>query len=193
MRADATGIHPDAVVVEFSGKPLTPRMKDLDGLSLIGAAHFQKYAADAQAVLNIFTPTHSIVFFAGAPISRTADRSGDISNAILHAMYAALAGYSPYGRYTDAVRRFYHKAAGPTPCPDCLKSLHRRAQRQRHPNQRRTRSRWRPLLPRSPRRRTWRDRPVPSMGQRRVAVRQCHGSTCRRPSDRRATAGPGSL
>jgi hypothetical protein len=102
MRADATAIHPDAVVVEFSGNALTPCMKARDDRPLSGAAYFEKYAADAAAVLRIFTPRHAIVFFAGAPISRRAERSGDPTTTILHAMYAARARTSPYGRYTDA-------------------------------------------------------------------------------------------
>ena len=102
MRADARASHPDAVVVEFSGNAFTPCMKALDGRPLSGAAFFEKYAADAAAVLDIFTPRHSIVLFAGAPISRGAERSGDPTTAILHAMYAAVARSSPYGRYTDA-------------------------------------------------------------------------------------------
>jgi hypothetical protein len=38
MRADATDIHPDAVVAEFSGNALTPCMKAPDGRPLSGAA-----------------------------------------------------------------------------------------------------------------------------------------------------------
>jgi hypothetical protein len=102
MRVDAMAIHPDAVVVEFSGNALTPCMEALDDRPLSGAAYFAKYAADAAAVLRIFTPRHAIVLFAGAPISRSAERSGDPTTAILHALYAALARTSPYGRYTDA-------------------------------------------------------------------------------------------
>jgi hypothetical protein len=103
MRADAKAIHPDAVVVEFSGNALTPCMQALDGHPLSGPAYFEKYALDAAAVLDIFTsPGHSIVFFAGAPISRGAELSGDPTTAILHATYAAVARSSPYGRYTDA-------------------------------------------------------------------------------------------
>jgi hypothetical protein len=102
MRADAAALHPDAVVVEFSGNALTPCMRALDGSMLSGAAYFEKYAADAARVLDIFTPGRTLVFFAGAPISRTAERSGDPTTPTLHAMYAALAESSPYGRYTDA-------------------------------------------------------------------------------------------
>jgi hypothetical protein len=102
MRADASAIHPDAVVVEFSGNALTPCMKALDGRPLSGAAYLEKYAADAAAVVDIFAPRHSIVLFAGAPISRGAERAGDPTTAILHGIYAAAARSSPYGRYIDA-------------------------------------------------------------------------------------------
>jgi hypothetical protein len=102
MRADASAIHPDAVVVEFSGNALTPCMRALDGSMLTGAVYFEKYAADAAAVLDIFTPGHTLVFFAGAPISRGAERAGDPTTPTLHGIYAALAESSPYGRYTDA-------------------------------------------------------------------------------------------
>jgi hypothetical protein len=102
MRADAKVIHPDAVVVEFSGNALTPCMKGPHGTLLSSAAYFEKYTTDAAAALSIFSPEHSIVFYAGAPISRDAERSGDPTTARLHAMYAAVARSSPYGRYTDA-------------------------------------------------------------------------------------------
>jgi hypothetical protein len=102
MRADAASLHPDAVVVEFSGNALTPCMKILDGTAVSGAAYFEKHAADAAAVLDIFTPGHALVFFAGAPISRRAERTGDPTTPTLHAIYAALARSTPYGRYSDA-------------------------------------------------------------------------------------------
>jgi hypothetical protein len=102
MRADAASLHPDAVVVEFSGNALTRCMRALDGSALAGAAYFEKYAADAAAVLDIFTPGHALVFFAGAPISRRAERTGDPTAPTLHAIYATLARSTPYGRYTDA-------------------------------------------------------------------------------------------
>jgi hypothetical protein len=102
MRRDAASIHPDAVVVEFSGNALTPCMRALDGSMLSGAAYFQKYAGDAAAVLDTFAPGRTLVFFAGAPISRGAERTGDPTTPTLHAIYAALAQSSTYGRYTDA-------------------------------------------------------------------------------------------
>jgi hypothetical protein len=102
MRRDAAGLRPEAVVVEFSGNALTPCMRAPDGRVLSGAAYFHKYAADAAMVLHIFTPGHTRVFFAGAPISRSAARSHDPTTDILHATYAALAKSTPFGRYIDA-------------------------------------------------------------------------------------------
>ncbi len=101
MRADAAFLRPDAVVVEFSGNALTPCMRAPDGSALTGATYFQKYANDAAAVLDIFTP-HTLVYFVGAPISLSAEWTGDRTALTLHALYAALAQSSPYGRYTDA-------------------------------------------------------------------------------------------
>jgi hypothetical protein len=102
MRADAAALRPDAVVVEFSGNALTPCMRALDGSALSGAPYFEKYAADAGAVLDTFAAGHTMVFFAGAPISRRAERMGDPTTPTLHSIYAALAESSPWGRYTDA-------------------------------------------------------------------------------------------
>jgi hypothetical protein len=102
MQSDAVTLHPDAVVVEFSGNALTPCMRALDGQALSGPAYFAKYAADAKAVLDIFTPGHTLVFFAGSPISHRAELTNDPTVPTLHAMYAELAASNPYGRYTDA-------------------------------------------------------------------------------------------
>ena len=102
MRADAASLRPDAVVVEFSGNALTPCMRAPNGSALTGATYFQKYASDSAAVLDIFSSRHTLVFFAGAPISRDAERAGDPTAPTLHTLYAALARSTPYGRYTDA-------------------------------------------------------------------------------------------
>jgi hypothetical protein len=102
MRADAAALRPDAVVVEFSGNALTPCMRALDGSALTGAAYFEKYAVDAAMVLDIFTPGHTLVYFAGAPISRDAERTNDPAVPTLNAIYEALAQSSPYGRYAEA-------------------------------------------------------------------------------------------
>ena len=102
MRADAASLRPDAVVVEFSGNALTPCMRAPNGSALTGGTYFQKYASDSAAVLDIFSSRHTLVFFAGAPISRDAERAGDPTAPTLHTLYAALARSTPYGRYIDA-------------------------------------------------------------------------------------------
>jgi hypothetical protein len=102
MRLDEAALHPNAVVVEFSGNALTPCMRNPDGTVLPGAPYFHKYGVDAATVLRIFTPGHPLVFFAGAPISRSAERSHDPTTDILHAIYAGQAKSTPYGRYIDA-------------------------------------------------------------------------------------------
>ncbi len=102
MRADAAALRPDAVVIEFSGNALTPCMKALDGSPLSGAAYLEKYAQDAAAALDVFVPGHTLVVFAGAPINHRSELTNDPTTPDLHAIYAALAASSPYGRYTDA-------------------------------------------------------------------------------------------
>jgi len=102
MRADETTLHPDAVVIEFSGNALTPCMKDLNGVALTGPAYLDKYASDAHAALRIFVPGGTLVYFVGAPISRRAAVTHDPTTDALHSIYAAVSASSPIGRYVDA-------------------------------------------------------------------------------------------
>ena len=102
MHLDAATPRPDAVVVEFSGNALTPCMRNSLGGAQSGLAYFHEYAADAATVLRIFTPDHTLVFFAGAPISRSGELDHSPTTAILHTIYAFVAASTPYGRYVDA-------------------------------------------------------------------------------------------
>jgi hypothetical protein len=102
MRLDAATLRPDAVVVEFSGNALTPCMRGAGGTALSGSEYFRKYATDAAAVLQIFTPGRTLVFFVGTPIGLSAERVHNPTNAILHSLYASVAESNPYGRYVDA-------------------------------------------------------------------------------------------
>jgi hypothetical protein len=102
MRADAAQLHPDAVVVEFSGNNLTPCMRGPDGKELIGSAYYQKYRADAAQVLSIFSRDQTLVFFAGTPISRNAQLTHNPGTVVLNAIYGGLAQFAPNGRYIDA-------------------------------------------------------------------------------------------
>ncbi len=102
MRRDATDMHPEAVVVEFSGNALTPCMRGLDGTALSGEAYFEKYTADAQAVLKIFSGGSTLVFFATAPISRRAAQVHDTTTGRLDAILAGMAASNPAARLIDA-------------------------------------------------------------------------------------------
>jgi hypothetical protein len=101
MRADEAAIHPDAVVIEFSGNALTPCMKALDGSSLDTEAYFAKYLQDAEAVRAIF-PVTTTLYLAGAPITLRATQRHDPTIPRLSGIYAALAVTSPNTRYIDA-------------------------------------------------------------------------------------------
>jgi hypothetical protein len=102
MRSDAASLHPDAVVVQFSGNDLTACMRGTDGEQLQGAAYFDKYEADASQVLKIFAPDHTLVFFAGSPVSRSEQQTHNVGLLRLNAMYREISQFSAYGRYIDA-------------------------------------------------------------------------------------------
>jgi hypothetical protein len=102
MRGDAAHLHPDAVVVEFSGNNLTPCMHAPDGKALAGPAYYHKYRADAAEVLDIFSRDQTLVFFASSPINRNAQLLHHPGTLILNTIYSQLAQFGPDGRYIDA-------------------------------------------------------------------------------------------
>jgi hypothetical protein len=104
MRQDAVQLRPTAVVVEFSGNALTPCMSDPAGTSLAVSrgTYRQKYIDDAVAVLSIFEPAGTRVYFAGAPRTRQAEESRDPDAGWLNALYAGLARGQADIRYVDA-------------------------------------------------------------------------------------------
>jgi hypothetical protein len=102
MRVDESGLHPDAVVIEFSGDEFTPCMRGPTGQPLAGAHYYERYLSDAQAALSIFAASHTSVYFAGAPVSRQAWLSHDPDADRLNQMYASLAGYNTHVHYVDA-------------------------------------------------------------------------------------------
>jgi len=102
MRYDAATLAPGAVVVEFSGNALTPCMQGLDGRGLSGDAYWEHYHADAQSVIDIFTPLGTRVVFAGSPISRSQEASGDFNGGKVNDMYSQLASEHDGVGYVDA-------------------------------------------------------------------------------------------
>jgi hypothetical protein len=103
MRSDQRQLHPDAVVVEFSGNAFTPCMKGPNGAPLSGDALIDRYADDARTVLQIFGPDATLVYFASAPISFRAEQTGDSAPRRLHDAYASVAAFSGWwARFIDA-------------------------------------------------------------------------------------------
>ncbi len=102
MADDATTLAPGAVVVEFSGNAMTPCMHDSTGQPLTGTAFAERYAADAEKVIATFAPIGAQVVFAGAPISRSAEESGDFNGGRLNALYAQMGRIHDDVRYVDA-------------------------------------------------------------------------------------------
>jgi hypothetical protein len=102
MRIDESELRPIAVVIEFSGDEFTPCMQGPTGAPLTGAAYYEKYLTDAQTALSIFTAGGTVVYLAGAPISRQAWVSHDPVADRLNQMYAGLADSEDREHYVDA-------------------------------------------------------------------------------------------
>ena len=102
MQTDAETRRPEAVVVEFSGNTFTPCMRDGVGQPLAGASKLEKYRADAQEVINIFSAVGAQIYFVGAPISRAAAEAHSADWNQLNSLYATLSGQRPDVTYIDA-------------------------------------------------------------------------------------------
>jgi hypothetical protein len=94
MRTDARDLRPGAVVVEFSGNAFTPCMLDATGHALSGAAFHDRYRTDADAVVDIFAPVGTHIWFAGAPIARP-DGGRHFNGGKIDGTYRALAEAHP--------------------------------------------------------------------------------------------------
>jgi hypothetical protein len=102
MKADAVAFSPDAVVLEFSGNNLTPCMQDAAGRGLVDDAYWARYRADTRTAIEIFSPTRTRVFLAGAPMSQLQAITGDFHGGMVNAMYEAIAAEYPGVLYVDA-------------------------------------------------------------------------------------------
>ena len=98
MRADASGLKPDAVVIEFSGNALTPCVRSAaagqGGLDLVDT-----YRADAETVMSIFPAAR--IYFAGSPVSEKASEDGEVHGA-MDGLYREIAAHEANVRYVDA-------------------------------------------------------------------------------------------
>jgi hypothetical protein len=104
MQRDAAAVHPDVVVLEFSGNALTPCMMNAERVSLATdrAAWHQKYVNDAEEAVRIFAASGTRVYLTGSPRSRAAELRNDPDINWFNSMYEALATYSPQTAYLDA-------------------------------------------------------------------------------------------
>ncbi len=102
MQIDAATLHPDAVVVEFSGNAFTPCMRDASGQPFTGAALYAKYVADVEHIISIFAGSDTEVYFAGAPISLQEAQAHDAYADLYNHMYASLTADNARVRYIDA-------------------------------------------------------------------------------------------
>ena len=102
MRTDAEIRRPEAVVVEFSGNTFTPCMRDGAGQPLAGASKLNKYRADAQEVIHIFSAVGARIYFVGAPISRAAAEAHSADWNQLNSLYATIPDQRPDVTYVDA-------------------------------------------------------------------------------------------
>lgn len=103
MREDAAALSPTAVVVEFSGNAFTSCMLDSAGQPLVGDAYLARYRADAEAVVEIFEPTGTRVYFAGAPLARPSDGPSTFQGGRLNRMYTEIAAeHADVAEFVDA-------------------------------------------------------------------------------------------
>ena len=102
MAADAATLAPGAVVVEFSGNAFTPCMHDANGQPLAESALVERYATDAATVVATFAPIGTQIVFAGSPIPRSAEHSGDFNGGRLNALYEQIGQARDGVRYVDA-------------------------------------------------------------------------------------------
>ena len=89
MREDAASLAPRAVVVEFSGNALTPCMHE-GAQALQGDELLERYRSDAEAIVRIFEPIDTGLYFAGAPGPRDSS-GGDFGGGRLNHMYREIA------------------------------------------------------------------------------------------------------
>jgi hypothetical protein len=77
-------------------------MQDASGHGLVDDAYWARYRADTQAVIDLFAPSKTLVYLAGAPISQHQQLTGDFHGGLVNAMYADIAAEHDEVEYVDA-------------------------------------------------------------------------------------------
>jgi hypothetical protein len=98
MQQDAATLHPDAVVIEFSGNAMTPCMLG-SRIAMAGLEPIDAYRVDAEEALRIF-PT-SRVYFVGTPPGAPG-KPGWFHGGLFNEMYREVAAAHASARYVDA-------------------------------------------------------------------------------------------
>jgi hypothetical protein len=101
MREDITALEPDAVVMEFSGNSITPCVR-YDPLT--GEELDQRYAADAETVMELYEPLGIPVYWVGTPVPRDPTPAPTVDRERLRATYAELPARHPGAHYVDAAQ-----------------------------------------------------------------------------------------
>ncbi len=102
---NASGYHPNAIVMIFSGVALYPCMKGANGVALSGQALIDKYESDARIAIMFAARSHIPIYFVSTPISK-ADADKYVGDTPLGQMFANLAKEIPGGfvRFIDAAQ-----------------------------------------------------------------------------------------
>jgi hypothetical protein len=99
MAADVDEFAPDVVVMEFSGNAITGCVNHEP---FTPTAWYDRYHADADAVMALYERHGIPVYWVSAPISRSAADRGDPNWAILNEMYADMPDHHSTARFVDA-------------------------------------------------------------------------------------------
>jgi hypothetical protein len=99
MQADLVDFQPNVVVMVYSGNAMTPCMDEAPGGS---DDYYERYHADADAVMAMYEPLGVRVYWVGTPVTRAESEAHDSSWSVLNLMYSELADHHTGAFYVDA-------------------------------------------------------------------------------------------
>ncbi|MDX2381450.1 MAG: hypothetical protein QNM02_17025 [Acidimicrobiia bacterium] len=102
MTHDAAALAPGMIVLEFSGNSFTPCMHDSSGHPLAGGAIVDRYAADVERVIAMFSEIGTRIVLAGAPVSLAEAGLVTPSASGMNPLYRRAAQAHIGVRYVDA-------------------------------------------------------------------------------------------
>jgi hypothetical protein len=97
MKSTIPKLHPDAVVLEFSGNSITPCMRDhVNGQLLSGKAWMAKYQQDLSTAIRLIKPSGARIYVVAAPVIRVPHSDS------LAPMYESIVKRTPGAVFVDA-------------------------------------------------------------------------------------------